>query len=129
MTGATTSRSPVIPAQAGIHAFLRATFLRTEGQRDRIYVKRSDGSEVSWAFPTYGEGLPHDLVHLVVETVFDLSKGFWGRVDRGADPGRISEEANRMGGANKYSAFGPDQVELARAEALAAARWSDSDCL
>jgi hypothetical protein len=104
---------------------LKATFVRVKGERDRIYVHRSDGSEVSWVFPTYGDGLPHDLVHLVVETVFSLSKGFWGRVDEGVDPGRISDEANRMGGANKYAGFGPDQVDLVFAEILAAARWNE----
>jgi hypothetical protein len=104
---------------------LKATFLRSEGERDRIYVTRSDGSEVGWAFPTYGAGLPHDLVHLVVETVFSLSRGFWGKVDEGADPGRISDEANRKGGADKYAAFGPDQADLQRAEILAGARWSE----
>ena len=104
---------------------LRASFVRTLGQRDRIYVTRSDGSQVSWAFPTYGDELPHDLVHLVVESVFGLRQGFWGRVDAGADPGRISDEANRRGGKDKYSAFGPDQRELMLAEVLAAAPWND----
>jgi len=106
---------------------LRAVFLRTEGARDRIYVTRSDGSEVSWVFPTYGDALPHDLVHLVVETVFSLSRGFWGRVDDGADPGRISQEANRKGGSDKYAAFGPDQSDLQLAEVLAAAPWFSED--
>jgi hypothetical protein len=104
---------------------LKATFVRVQGERDRIYVHRSDGTEVSWVFPTYGDALPHDLVHLVVETVFSLSRGFWGRVDEGVDPGRLSEEANRMGGANKYAAFGADQADLMLAEILAAARWND----
>lgn len=108
---------------------LRATFVRARGERDRIYVTRSDGTEVSWVFPTYGDGLPHDLVHLVVESVFGLSRGFWGRVDAGADPGRISDEANRMGGKDKYAAFGADQRELQLAEALAAAAWMDEDGL
>jgi len=104
---------------------LLVTFVRVQGERDRIYVHRSDGSEVSWVFPTYGDGLPHDLVHLVVETVFSLPRGFWGRVDEGVDPGRLSDEANRMGGANKYAAFGADQADLMRAEVLAAARWNE----
>ena len=48
-------------------AQMKASFVRTEGAPDRIYVVRSDGSETSWSFPTYGDGLPHDLCHLVVE--------------------------------------------------------------
>jgi hypothetical protein len=103
---------------------LAAAFVRSAGERDRIDVTRSDGSQVSWPFPTYGDGLPHDLVHLVVESAFGLKRGFWGRVDEGADPKRISEEANRIGGRDKYAAFGEDQGELQLAEALAQAPWS-----
>jgi len=102
---------------------LRAAFVRTAGARDRIYVTRTDGSEVSWSFPTYGDALPHDLVHLIVESCFGLSSGFWGRVDRGADPERIAAEANRIGGKDKYAGFGADRTELLRAEALANAPW------
>jgi hypothetical protein len=76
-------------------AILQASFLRVPGQRDRIHVRRSDGSETSWVFPSYGTLLPHDLVHLVVESAFGLRRGFWGLVDGGADPARINEEANR----------------------------------
>lgn len=120
----------IIPADAGIDGrVLKATFVRTQGQRDRIYVTRSNGSQVQWVFPTYGDRLPHDLVHLVVETAFGLTRGFWGRVDEGVDPGRITLEANQMGGKDKYSGFGDDQRELALAEALAATNWSRSDRL
>lgn len=102
---------------------LTAAFVRTVGERDRIYVVRSDGSEVSWVFPTYGDALPHDLIHLVVEAAFGLARGFWGRVDAGADPGAIMAEANRRGGGNKYSGFGPGPSELLLAEALANPGW------
>ena len=90
---------------------LRAAFVRTVGERDRIYVTRSNGSETSWVFPTYGDALPHDLVHLVVESAFGLTQGFWGRVDGGADPALVNAEANRTG--------------LLLAEALANASWSE----
>jgi hypothetical protein len=102
---------------------LKASFVRTVGERDRIYVVRSDGSEVNWAFPTYGDALPHDLIHLVVEAAFGLARGFWGRVDAGADPGAIMAEANRRGGTNKYAGFGSPQSELQLAEALANPGW------
>lgn len=94
-------------------------FVRTAGQPDRVYVTRTDGTEVSWSFPTYGDGIPHDLVHLVVETAFGLKDGFWGRVDRGIDVARLNHAANRRGGADKYAGFGPDQKELWLAELLA----------
>ena len=102
---------------------LRATFVRTAGERDRIYVTRSNGSQVDWFFPTYGNDLPHDLVHLVVEACFGLRFAFWGRVDAGADPRLINADANRTGGKEKYAAFGPERTELHIAEALAGAAW------
>lgn len=102
---------------------LRASFVRTVGERDRIYVVRSDGSEVNWAFPNYGGALPHDLIHLVVEAAFGLRQGFWGRVDAGADPGAILADANRRGGRNKFSGFGTAMSELLLAETLANPGW------
>src|SRR5262245_52690392 len=105
---------------------MEISFVRTQAQRDRVYVRRTNGTEVSWAFPTFGNYVPHDLVHLVVETAFGLKNGFWGRVDAGVDVARINAEANRVGGANKYAAFGQDQSDLYMAEALAATRWADS---
>ena len=95
--------------------------MRVPGARDRIYLRRSDGTEVSWEFATYGDNVPHDLVHLVVESAFGLRRGFWGLVDSGVDPARVNAIANRKGGADKYSAFGGDQREILLAEALAAA--------
>ena len=102
---------------------LNATFVRTVGDRDRIYVTRSNGSEVSWVFPTYGDAPPHDMVHLVVESAFGVTQGFWGRVDAGINPGVIAEQANRIGGPNKYAAFGPDLSALVLAEILANCGW------
>jgi hypothetical protein len=108
-----------MPAARG----LSASFVRTLGERDRIYVTRTDGSSVSWAMASYGDAPPHDLVHLVVESVFGLAQGFWGRVNGGVDPGAVTREANRRGGRDKYAAFGPDQAELQLAETLANVGW------
>ncbi len=91
-----------------VSLMLRIRFVRTAGQPDRIYVRRSNGSEVSWSFPTYGSQLPHDLVHLIVESEFQIRDGFWGRVDSGIDPSRVNAEANRIGGKDKYAGFGED---------------------
>ena len=99
-------------------------FVRIAGHADRIYVKRSNGSEVSWEFPSLGNEIPHDMTHLVVETMFGLGNGFWGRVDAGVDPKRVNEMANRRGGPNKYAAFGDDLSELYLAEALAGLTWA-----
>jgi hypothetical protein len=108
-------------------AMLKASFVRTLGERDRIYVTRSNGTGVSWAFPTYGDVPPHDLIHLIVESAFGVTHGFWGRVDAGADPGVIAARANRMGGRDKYAAFGDDLTELQLAEALANSGWLMND--
>jgi hypothetical protein len=105
---------------------MEISFVRTHNYPDRIYVLRTNGTEVSWSFPTFGNYVPHDLVHLVVETAFGLKHGFWGKVDAGIDVARINAMANRAGGANKYAAFGADQAELGIAEMLAARRWGDS---
>jgi len=102
---------------------LNASFVRTVGDRDRIYVRRSDGSEVNWVFPTFGDAPPHDMIHLIVESAFGVTQGFWGRVDAGIDPGVIAAQANRVGGRNKYAAFGADLSDLVLAEALANPGW------
>jgi len=102
---------------------MQISFVRSQGRPDRVYVQRTHGGEVSWSFPSFGDGLPHDLVHLVVESAFGVRQGFWGRVDAGVDPARVNEIANRVGGANKYAAFGDDLSELYLAEALAGIAW------
>jgi hypothetical protein len=106
---------------------LKASFVRTAGQRDRIYVVRSDGTNVSWVFASYGDVPPHDMIHLVVESAFGLRQGFWGRVDAGADPGMIMAKANRVGGPDKYAGYGADQSGLLLAEGLANCGWLGQD--
>ena len=66
---------------------LKASFVRTVGDRDRIYVVRSDGSEVNGAFPAYGDALPHDLTHLVVEAAFETFEEW----NRGAGSAELPE--------------------------------------
>jgi len=102
---------------------MKIRFVRIAGQRDRIYVTRSNGSELGWDFPSLGGEIPHDMMHLVVETAFGLRNGFWGRVDSGVDPKKVNEMANRQGGKDKYAGFGDDLSELYLAEALAGLSW------
>jgi hypothetical protein len=102
---------------------MQITFVRHPEAPDRIYVTRDDGSEVSWSFPSYGDGLPHDLVHLVVERHLGLRQGFWGRVAAGVEVSRINAMADRKGGKGKYAGFGEDLGELLLAEALAGVPW------
>lgn len=104
---------------------MKVTFVKKPGQRDRIYVQRDDGTETSWSFPSYGRGLPHDLVHLLVEAEFGLGDGIWARVAAGADLDRINAQANQAGGkiADKYRALGDDLSGVLASEALAALSW------
>src|ERR1700722_9190992 len=72
---------------------LTASFVRHRQRRDRIYVTRGDGTSISWDFPTYGDRLPHDLCHLVVEEGLGIERGFWGLVDQGVDVKPIDNQA------------------------------------
>jgi hypothetical protein len=71
---------------------LEVSFVRNPGRRDRVYVTRSDGTSTGWDFPSYGDGLPHDLCHLVVEDGLGLSEGFWGLVDQHVDVGLVDDK-------------------------------------
>ncbi len=106
---------------------LDIAFVRTHGQPDRMHVTRSDGSEVSWTFAHYGEYLPHDLVHLVVEAAFGVRTGFWGKVADGMDPRRANAQSDRPGAREKYGGFGADREALLLSEALANASWRDPE--
>lgn len=101
--------------------------MRRAGSPDRIYVTRDDGSETGWTFPSYGEALPHDLVHWAVETTFALDEGLWGRVARGVDVARVNAMANRVGGRDTWHAMGPDLRHLLLSEALAVMAWTDDE--
>jgi hypothetical protein len=71
---------------------LEATFVRRRGSSDRVYVVRSDTTTTAWDFPSYGDGLPHDLRHLVVEDALGLASGFWGLVDHGVEVALVDDE-------------------------------------
>ena len=55
------------------------SFARTAGERDRFYVQPPDDSEASWNYPSYGDAVPRDLVHFVVERALGMSDGIWAR--------------------------------------------------
>ena len=72
---------------------MQVSFVRHRGRRDNVYVTRSDGSVAEWAFPSYGDDLPHDLCHLVVEDALCIAHGFWGLLDDGMDVQLIDNQA------------------------------------
>jgi hypothetical protein len=96
---------------------LEATFVRNRGTRDRVYVRREDGTATGWNFPTYGDGLPHDLCHLVIEDGLGLSEGFWGLVDRHVDVALVDNRPTLMkNGSPLVEQTGVDFAGLTRAE-------------
>jgi len=87
-----------------------------------VYVTREDGTATSWNFPSYGDVLPHDLCHLVVEDELGLTDGFWGLVDRGVDVGLVNDQATLVRGSRPLAEqAGFDLSGLLVAEAAVAA--------
>ena len=85
-------------------------------------MTRSDGTATGWDFPTYGDGLPHDLCHLVVEDELGISDGFWGLVDRGVDVGLVDNQATLISkGQPLVQQPGADITGLIYAEEVVAA--------
>jgi len=77
---------------------MRVHFVRHRGHRDHVFVTRSDGSVADWAFPSYGDDLPHDLCHLVVEDALGIVHGFWGLVNEGMDVQLIDNQVTLVRG-------------------------------
>ncbi len=72
---------------------LTATFTRHREANDHVQVIRSNETSTEWEFPNYGDALPHDLVHFIVEEGLGLTGGFWGLVDDGADVVMVNDQA------------------------------------
>jgi hypothetical protein len=93
------------------------SFVRHRERRDRVYVTRGDGSSTAWDFPSYGDRLPHDLCHLVVEEGLGIVEGFWGLVDRGFEVKFIDDHATLVRhGRPLVEEVGVDFSDLMRAE-------------
>jgi hypothetical protein len=96
---------------------LTASFVRHRERRDRIYVSRGDGTSLFWDFPSYGDVLPHDLCHLVIEDGLGISNGFWGLVDQGVEVRLIDNAATLVhAGRPLVDQPGVDLSDLRRAE-------------
>jgi hypothetical protein len=101
---------------------IRISAVRTGEERDRVYVERADGTEVSWTWSREEPALPHDLVHWVVETEARLLHGFWGLVADGLDPARVDRMAERIAsGVTLRDMSGRDLTDLIHAECLTSA--------
>jgi len=96
---------------------LEVSFVRHRARRDRVHVMRPDGSSTAWDFPSYGDNLPHDLCHLVVEEGLGIVNGFWGLVDQGVDVKLVHNEATLVrDGSPLVEHAGIDFSDLTRAE-------------
>jgi hypothetical protein len=96
---------------------LEVTFVRHHGERDHVRVTRSDATTCEWSFPTYGDQLPHDLCHLVIEELLHLRNGFWGLVEQGMEIRLIDNQGVLVKDGRpifEHSAF--DASDLIRAE-------------
>jgi hypothetical protein len=97
--------------------------------RDHIRCLRDDGSVCETTFGKKGP-LPHDAIHLIVESEVGLNWGFWGLVAAGVTPDDVAEMAKTGGHASASRASIPDPniVQLLQAERLVecfeAVSWS-----
>ena len=100
---------------------MRVAFVRHRERRDRVYVTREDGSSTAWDFPSYGDRLPHDLCHLVVEEGLGIVNGFWGLVEQGVEVQLVDDQATLVrDGRSLVSQIGIDFSDLMQAEAAVA---------
>lgn len=95
---------------------LHATFVRTAERRDRAHVELADGTAMRWNWASLGDRLPHDLVHLLIESAFGLCEGYWGQVARGVDMAHLAATPEADGPALSQ----PARTQLVQAEAAAA---------
>jgi hypothetical protein len=96
---------------------MEVSFVRHRERRDRVYVRRADGTSTGWDFPTYGDRLPHDACHLVVEDSLGLANGFWGLVEQGVEVKLIDNQATLVrDGRPLIEQPGFDFTDLVRAE-------------
>lgn len=106
---------------------MRATFTRPAHGPDRVDARRADGSVTSWTCPSYGGSLPHDLVHVIVESVFELRSGLWGLVNSGLEPAAANQRVREGMRRSRAESFAEGQTELLEAEGLCLMHWYDPD--
>lgn len=104
---------------------MRITFTKGE-KNDRLDIVRDDQSHVSTVFPHKGP-IPHDFVHLAVESELGFDRGFWGMVAGGHHPEAIQEMAKAAGHASAKRAEVPAAhfVEAIQAERIVEAFEAD----
>jgi len=74
---------------------VHVTIVKESGRSHRAVAVRDDGEAVQFAVADYGDRLPHDLVHYLVESTLDLDWGLWGLVAAGADLDAVARHGAR----------------------------------
>ncbi len=95
---------------------LTATFTRHRGANDHVHVTRTEGTSTEWEFPSYGDAVPHDLIHLVVERGLGMTDGFWGLIDGGANVVMVGDQAVLSRNGEPLKPPGVDFSGLVQAE-------------
>lgn len=87
--------------------------------QDVIVITRADGSRAETTFPKKGI-VPHDAVHVIVESLLGLRNAFWGQVAAGAAPEDVAALSKSGGHASAKRAAvpSPEIVELVQAERI-----------
>ena len=108
---------PVLPTVDGVHV----SYVRTGKRRYAVHVHREHAADVVMdPAPGYDDHIPHDLVHLFVETHWGLRDGIFGQLAVGGDaqtfidPVGSMRERRRMKAKNRLSGS-----QIGRSELLA----------
>lgn len=98
---------------------MQIEIIKGAGRDDTLRVTRADGS-VAQAQVSKKGPLPHDAVHVIVESELGFGAGFIGLIAAGRDPGEIANLAAAMGHSSARKAHTPDAaiIELIQAERL-----------
>ena len=100
---------------------MHVTFVRTGKRRYAVHVGREQAADVVMdPAPGYDDHIPHDLVHLFVETHWSLRDGIYGQLAVGGDahtfldPVGSMRDRRRMKAKNRLSG-----ADIGRSELLA----------
>src|SRR3954454_98326 len=95
---------------------MRMTFRRMPDRRPvEALIERDDGVVFAMRGAGGGAGLPHDLVHAVVECELPLADGVWGCVADGVVWGSMRHVSGRR---PPHAADRSERLKRARAEAV-----------
>jgi hypothetical protein len=109
---------------------VRITIVKGTGRSHRAVAVRDGGGAVQFPVADYGDRLPHDLVHYLVESELGLEWGFWGLLAAGADLDTVARYGARH---RRELPHRPDPLveehadELLQAEELVAEAYPLSD--